>query len=57
MLGEFERLLMVAHFTVLRVAAAAERQPELAAKFAVALLRDCGKVPWDKAFMQACITL
>lgn len=51
--GEFERLLMIAHFTVMRITAASSNQYALAAKLSIALLRDCGVVPWDKAFLLA----
>lgn len=52
-LAAYKRLLLVAHLTVLCDKSVASNKKDMAAKFAIALLRDCGKVPWDKAFMKA----
>eukprot|EP00939_MAST-03C_sp_MAST-3C-sp1_P000124 g124.t1 len=51
--GDFERLLMIAHFFVMRRVAAEKGHHRLTAKLSIALLRDCGQIPWDKAFLNA----
>ena len=50
---EFQRLLMTSHLCVLRLSAIATNQRSLAAKISISLLRECGTLPWDKAFAQA----
>lgn len=52
-LKEFQNLLKVAHFICLGYLCEQNGQKELEALFSVALLKDCGPVAWDKAYLKA----
>ena len=52
-LKEYQNLLKVAHFICLGYLCQENGQKELEALFSIALLRDCGPVAWDKAYLKA----
>lgn len=52
-LKEFQNLLKVAHFICLGYLCEQNGQKELEALFSIALLKDCGPVAWDKAYLKA----
>lgn len=50
---EYQNLLKVAHFICLGYMCQENGQKELEALFSIALLKDCGPVAWDKAYLKA----
>jgi len=52
-LKEFQNLLKAAHFICLGYLCQQNGQKELEALFSIALLKDCGPVAWDKAYLKA----
>lgn len=52
-LAEYKKMLLTAHLTVLCTKSKEMGKKDMAAKFSIALLRDVGRVPWDKAFLKA----
>mmetsp|Transcript_15284 Transcript_15284/g.25210 ORF Transcript_15284/g.25210 Transcript_15284/m.25210 type:complete len:1767 (+) Transcript_15284:218-5518(+) len=50
---QFERLLLITHYTALKNFCKERGMPDIACKLAVSLLRYCGEIPADKAFFEA----